>query len=266
MPRELISKDFWFIVLLVCAIQAFAVSGCSSRGGERDVVPKSLLPSDKQDEMRQILADTDYMRKAARYRFGEKYGEEAVPFMIEKVFETYELGSDWKHPALYSIACNLILSLGEMGDERVFAALQMWLVDKKYRVFRSSAAYALGELGDEDAIDDLWRIWREEKSYLYKGDDEGPWPFFGYHPSGCYVHRVLSEVGEALYKLGEARVVGEIIEVAELSREKGWSSGYKNMIWTLRKIGGMDLSESSYDIQYWIDWWGKNRSKYVAGN
>ena len=244
-----------------------SASGCSlSERRERDIVPRSLLPPEKQQEIRGLLADTDYMRKAARYRFAEKYGGEAVPFMIEKVLETYELGSDWKNPELYAIASNLILSLGEIGDDRVYLALETWLVDKKYRVFRASAAYALGELGDKDAVDDLWRIWREERSYLDKGDNEGPWPFMGYHPSGCYVHSVLSEVGEALYKLGEEHVIGELIEVARLSDGMGWRSGYKNMIWTLRKIMGMDLSEESYNIQYWIDWWENNKSRYVSGN
>ena len=102
---------------------------------------------------------------------------------------------------------------------------------------------------------------QEEKGYLEEGDDEGPWPFAGYHPSGCYVHGVLGEVGKALFKLGEKKIVGELIEAAEMSYER-WSSGYTRILGALTEITGEPLSESTCEIQYWQKWWEENKSKY----
>lgn len=212
------------------------LTGCG-KGQKPNIIPESNLPAGEQEKIRNVLHDMNYMQKADRLLFARKYGKEGVPFMIERVMEIYKMGSDWKHQREYIIAENLILSLGEIGDTRALPALKLWLTDKKYRVFRNEAAYALGELESVEAIESLWEIWEEEKGYLENGDDEGPWPFAGYHPSGCYVHAVLSEVGKALFKLGEKRVVKELIEVANMSRKR-WSSGYTRILWTLTEITG----------------------------
>ncbi len=202
------------------ALVVFMV-GCGQR--QEDIIPESNLPTEKQQEIRKVLQEVNY--KEARYKLKREYGEDAVPFMIERVIQIYKKGSDWKYPELYSVASNLILSLGEIGDRRATAALKLWLTDRKYRVFRAEAAYALGELGDSAMIEPLLKIWQEEKGYLENGDDEGPWPFAGYHPSGCYVHHVLGEIGQSLFKLDEKSIVGELIEVAKISYNR-WSSGY----------------------------------------
>jgi hypothetical protein len=237
------------------------VDGCGKGSKENDIVPRSSLPPEKQEKIRSALRDVNYMAKAARSLFANEYGKEGVPFMIERIMEIYETGPDWEHPELYSIAGNLIFSLGEIGDARALPALKLWLIDENYRVFRSEAAYALGELGNAQATLPLWKVWEEERGYLEKGDDEGPWPFAGYHPSGCYVHGVLAEVSKALFKLGEKKIVGELIEVAEMSRGR-WTGGYWRLLAALRAISGEPLSESTDEIEYWQKWWQENKSEY----
>jgi len=236
------------------------ISSCGKRGG-KTVIPPSNLPVEEQEKIRSVLRDTSYMEKADRILFAKQYGKEGVPFMIERIMEIYKMGSDWKYPRLYLIADNLILSLGDIGDNRALPALKLWLTDTKYRVFRGIAAYALGKLRNPEAIEPLWKVWEEEKEYLKKGDDEGPWPFAGHHPSGCYVHGVLEKVGQALFELNEKKIVGELIEVAKLSYGQ-WSSGYMKILWTLTKVTGQPLSESTSQIQYWERWWEENKIRY----
>ena len=237
------------------------VGGCGKSQREKDTIPESSLAPEKQEKIRRVLRDVSYMAKAARKLFAKEYGKDGVPFMIERILEIYETGPDWKHPQLYSIAGNLIFSLGEIGDERALPALKLWLTDKKYRVFRTETAYALGELGNSEAIQPLWEVWKEEKGYLEKDDDEGPWPFAGYHPSSGYVHGVLAEVGKALFKLGEKSIVGELIEAAEMSRER-WTGGYWRLLEALTEISGEPLSQSTDEIGYWQKWWQENKPKY----
>jgi len=248
---------------VICAalvVGSIYAAGCSAERDTRNLIPESRLPEARKAEIKEALRDDGYMRKAARYKFAERFGSDGVPFMIERVMEIYELGSDWKNPHLYSVATNLIISLGEIGDERAVPALTAWLAEPEYRVFRISAAYALGEMGDKSQTAELWKIWEEEFSYLEKGDDEGPWPFIGYHPSGCYVHRVLAETGEALYKLGEERVVADMIEAARLSRGR-WTSGYNQILWTLAKMTGEGISEETYELEFWQAWWNNRKRR-----
>ena len=241
----------WFTILFL-----LITGGCGKR---QNIVPKSNLPAAEQEEIRSLLQDVDYMDKAARLLFAKKYEKKGVPFMIERIMEIYKLGSDWKHQRLYAQAENLIYSLGEIKDSRALPALKLWLIDEKYRVFRDEAAYAVGELGNPEAIEFLWNVWEEEKGYLEKGDDKGPWPFAGYHPAGGYVHAMLRDIAQALFKLGEKKVAGELVKVAKISSGR-WSSGYMRIDDALTEIsGGSGLFHS---IDYWEKWWQRNKSKY----
>jgi hypothetical protein len=247
-----------FLALIFFAI--LFLSGCGKKQ-EQNIIPESTLPDSKQEEIRQLLKDTDYMKGAARHKFAEKYGADGVPFMIERVVEIYKLGSDFNHPTEYAIAGNLILSLGEIGNVSALPALKLWLTDKKYRVFRGDAAYSLGTCGSPEAIEPLREIWEEEKGYLKDGDDEGPWPFSGYHPSGGYVHGVMGAIGTSLFKLGEKKIVGELIEIARMS-EGRWSGGTMKILRTLREITGQSGLATTSQVEYWEKWWANNKHLY----
>ncbi|MBN1446269.1 MAG: HEAT repeat domain-containing protein [Candidatus Omnitrophica bacterium] len=247
--------------LFAAVILSILIFGGCGRNKEQNIIPESELPASEQEQIRQVLRDNNYMKDSARDTFAEKYGAEGIPFMIERILEIYDLGSDFNYPAEYSIASNLILSLGEIGDNRVFPALKLWLTDKKYRVFRQCAAYSLGELGNPEASGPLRKIWEEEKGYLEKGDDEGPWPFGGYHPSGGYVHGVMGAAGTALFKLGEKSIVGNLIEIARISEDR-WSSGTMKILRTLRELTGQSGLAATSRVQYWENWWNKNKQYY----
>ena len=246
------------IVFMSVVSLFFLASGCGVVAG-KGVIPKSDLPAAKQEELRQALRKIDYSQ--ARH-FAQRYGKDAIPFMIERVMEIYKMGSDYNRAEEYSAATNLILSLGDKRDSAALPAFTLWVTGKKYRVFRPTAATALGALGDKEAIATLWKVWKEEKGYLMKGDDKGPWPFAGYRPSGGYVHAVLCATAEALYKLGERRVMGELVKVAELS-EGRWRSGFSKTTKTLCDITGQSFfSESASSVDYWRRWWNANKGAY----
>jgi hypothetical protein len=247
--------------LFVVTLLSFSlIAGCGKKQ-EQNIIPESSLPDSQKEEIRLALRDTDYMKESARQTFADQYGAEGVPFMIERIMEIYNLGSDFNHPTEYSIAGNLILSLGEIGDESALPALKLWLTDKKYRVFRPNAAHSLGSLGKPEAVAILREIWEEEKGYLKEGDDEGPWPFHGYHPSGGYVHGVMGEIGTALFRLGERQVVGELIEIARMS-EGEWSAGTMEILRALRNITGVTGLAATSQVSYWENWWSKNKHLY----
>ena len=109
---------------LIAILLAFALTGCA--GGNK-IVPRSKLTPQKQKEIREFIRNADY--RAARDSTREVYGSDAVPFMIERVIEIYNLGPDFKYPQEYSIANNLILSLGDIGDTSAMPALELWLTE-----------------------------------------------------------------------------------------------------------------------------------------
>jgi HEAT repeat protein len=247
-------------VLLIAAVSAFLLSGCGKKQ-EEDIIPESDLSSGEKEEIRTLLKDTNYMMETSRSVFAQKYGSEGMPFMIERVMEIYAMGPDTAHPKEYSIASNLIMSLGDIGDKKALPALKLWLEDKKYRVFRRDSAHALGNLGNKDAAGLLKKIWDEEKSYLEQGDDEGPWPFAGYHPSGGYVHGIMGEIGKALFKLGEKSIIKELIEIAKIS-ENRWTAGTMKIFGALRDITGETGLMATSSVQYWEKWWEENKGSY----
>jgi hypothetical protein len=254
--KTLINSKFYAAIVL--SILVFA--GCG-RKQEQNIIPESNLPASEQEQIRQSLQDTEYMKDAARRAFAEKHGADGIPFMIERIMEIYNLGSDFNHPTEYSIATNLIVSLGEIGDNSAFPALRLWLTDNKYRVFRPYAAHALGLLGKYEAIEPLKEIWEAETGYLKNGDDKGPWPFAGYSPSGGYVHVVMGEIGTALFKLGEKNIVGELIEIARISEDRWWG-GTMKILKALREITGESGLAKTSSVQYWENWWRQNKHQY----
>lgn len=247
-------------VLILAALAAgFLIFSDSGRETSLDdIVPNNALPEERRAEIRRELLD---IQNSAR-DVVRKFGKDATPLIIERVEETYRKGSDWEYQDLYAQAENLIISLGEMGDERAEKALEMWVSEEKYRVFRDEAARALGKLGDKSAIDSLWKAWEEEKGYLLEGDDQGPWPFSGYHPSGGYVHSMLEDIAKSLHQLGENEVIAELIEVGKLS-EGRWEAGYTSIVNALSDISGQDMRPEMLEMDYWEDWWAKNKSRYL---
>jgi len=247
-----------FLTLTFFSLLLFA--GCG-RKEKKNLIPESNLPAEEQEEIRDFISNNEHMKNAARYKFAEKTGSEGIPFMIERIMEIYNMGSDWNYPEEYAIASNLILSLGEMDDASVLPALKLWLTDKKYRVFRPDAVHALGALGNPGAMEPLRNVWDEEKGYLDNGDDQGPWPFSGQHPSGGYVHGVMSEIGIALFKLGDKKAIGDLIEIARLSEDR-WSSGTTKILQALRKITGESGLAKTSRVEFWEEWWKRNKENY----
>ena len=248
-------KGNFLKLCIIMTLFIFLLPGCAKM--EMNIIPKSELSKNKQQEILEYLQKINY--KQARKEIKTKYGRKAIPFMIERIMDIYSLGSDFKYPEEYSAASNMILSLGEIRDKSVIPALTLWLTNKKFRVFRGSASYAVGKLGDSSMIDSLKKTWDEEIGYLKKGDDQGPWPFAGYRPSRGYVQSMLSEIGCALYELGDKRIVGELIKAARMS-QGGSKSGYSRISSALSKISGE--RGMFYTIEDWEQWWKNNSRKY----
>jgi len=225
------------------------------------IIPKQALSEAKRAEIRSALQDLSDAEKSAR-GVVRRFGKDATPVIIERVQEIYEKGSDWEYQRLYAQAEDLIVSLGEAGDARAKDALELWVADKDYRVFRDEAAQALGKLGDRSSRQALWQAWNEEKGYLLEGDDEGPWPFAGEPPAGGYVHSMLADIGKALHELGDDEVIGELIEVGSLS-EGRWEAGKMKIIDALSDISGKALEPEMLGMKYWEKWWQDNQASYL---
>lgn len=240
-----------FIVLCFFAVLVVLFqTSCTKK--QMNIIPRSELAQSKQQEIRKYLKKINYNQ--ARKEVKTKYGKKAVPFMIERIMDIYSLGPDYKYPEEYSVASNLILSLGEMKDKSVIPAFTLWLSDKKYRVFRGNVSHAIGELGDSCMIEILREAWDEEMGYLEKGDDQGPWPFSGYRPTRGYVQSMLSYIGIVLYQLGDKNIVGELMKAARMP-QGGAKSGYSKISSALTEISGE--RGMFYAIEDWEQWWKK---------
>ena len=115
-------------------------------------------------------------------------------------------------------------------------------------------------LGDTALTAVLVSVWNEEAGYLKRGDHQGEWPFSGYRPAMYYVHSVLNRTGVALYRLGQRRIIGQLVGVAEFSEKNGWNTGYRRISEALSEITGTGDMQS--DSEYWLRWWEENNDKY----
>lgn len=179
-------------VLFLLAIFVIAVVGCGV-GVESKLIPKQELSPQKVDIIKEAIAKND--RSKLR-----QIGKPAVPLILERVFEIYNSRPSRRDP-VWCDACNLILLLGEIRDNRGVPALNHIVVDVKYRTFRGDAAYALGKIRDKRSIEPLWTAFKQEKSYLEKGDRRGP--DYGWGLAGNYTEQMLAHIGMALERLGE---------------------------------------------------------------
>lgn len=186
------SRDMKQAMLFFLAIFIIAVVGCDV-AVERSLIPKRELSSQQENVIRQAIAKND----RAKLR---QIGKPAVPLILERIFEIYN-SKPWRQDPIWADAANLVILLGDIGDERAVPALTHMLVDIKYRVFRGDAAYSLGNIGDKRSIEPLWTAFKQEKSYLEKGDRKGP--DYGWGVAGNYTEQMLGHIGMALEKLGE---------------------------------------------------------------
>lgn len=177
-------------LIIIVAILCFVI-GCGQR--EVDLIPRQRLSPAEENNIRQAIGEVNFAKL-------KQIGNKAVPMIIERIFEIYNSKPHRQDP-VWCDACNLILLLGKIGDERAVPALEYLLVEKRYRTFRGEAAHSLAMIGDKSAVGSLWRVFKEEKGYLKQGDRRGP--DMGWGLAGNYTSLVLEEIGLALQKLGE---------------------------------------------------------------
>lgn len=177
----------FFLVIFVIAI-----IGCDV-AIESSLIPGQELSPQQEKIIKQAIARND----RAKLR---QIGKPAVPMILERIFEIYN-SKPWRQDPIWADACNLILLLGDIRDERAVPALNHILVEVKYRTFRGSAAHALGKIHDKRSIEPLWTAFKQEKGYLEKGDRKGP--DYGWGVANNYTEQMLGHIGMALEKLGE---------------------------------------------------------------
>lgn len=179
-------------MLFLLAIFVITVAGCDV-ALKSNLIPKQELSPQQEDTIKQAIAKND----RAKLR---QIGKPAVPMILERIFEIYDSKPSRQDP-VWADACNLIILLGDIKDKRAVPALNHILVDVKYRTFRGNAAHALGGIRDKRSIEPLWTAFKQEKSYLEKGDRKGP--DYGWGLAGNYTEQMLGSIGMALEKLGE---------------------------------------------------------------
>jgi len=121
-------------------------------------------------------------------------------------------------------------ALGEIGDERAVESLITALLEDESGCIRATAAEALGEIGDERATEPLKQALKDESKYVQV------WSAFG------------------LYKLGNTQGIEFLITALE---DEGKSVRVAAAE-ALEKITGEDFSE---DPVKWQEWWEKNKAK-----
>ena len=182
-------RQFLFIIIIAFML---ITAGCEAPL-QSDLIPKQELSSEKEKVIKEAIAAND---RAKLLRIGKP----ATPMIIERIFEIYN-SKPWRQDPIWADACNLVILLGQIKDNRAVPALNYMLVEEKYRVFRGYAAHSLGNIGDRRAIEPLWKVFREENGYLKAGDRKGP--DYGWGVAGNYTCLMLEHIGIALEKFGE---------------------------------------------------------------
>ena len=256
------------------AVLLVIMAGCTAKQSMKGLVPDSKAAPEREAEIRKILdsakfdtADqwNDYTLKIRPQVV--KMGKDATPFVIEKIIEILEAGPVQKGMTKsYRGPDVLMYTLGDIKDSRALPILEYWVSEEKWRILRGNVAEALGDIGDPQAVDILWKVWNKEIGYLGKGDTRGPGASFGYHFTSGQVYAELAIIGQSLYQLGEKKAVGELIQLIKEHPETVTSTsardtiGYFYIDSALRKIIG--VSGLGKPKGYWLEWWEENKHEY----
>jgi hypothetical protein len=161
----------------------------------------------------------------------------------------------------YPGASRLLETLGRLKDPRAIEGLAYWVTEEKWRVLRSDAAEALGHLGHKNGMAPLWEAWNQEVGYLQEGDTKGPSYQPGFHfPSGT-VYSELAVIGRSLHRLGEKRVVRELIAVLNSIPETGSAIEGRGSFEIARALSDC-TGYSATTREQWNKWWNQNKMQY----